>query len=70
MKKKKKTVNIFLDGGNKYKEFVMENRNVDLQWVADESYQDLFQVKQNLQTQGLNGVLLMLWRKQKILIKE
>ena len=26
---------------DKYKEFVMENRNVDLQWIADESYSDL-----------------------------
>ena len=43
---------------NKWKNFVMENRNVDMQWVADESYKDLISGKTTTKKSGLDWGLV------------
>ena len=43
---------------DKYKEFVLENRDVDLQWVADESYQDLISGKTKFANSALEWGLI------------
>ena len=43
---------------NKWKNFVMENRNVDMQWVADESYKDLISGKTTTKKAGLDWGLV------------
>ena len=43
---------------NKYKEFVMENRNIDLQWIADESYEDLISGKTKFADSSLEWGLI------------
>ena len=43
---------------DKYKEFVMENRNIDLQWIADESYEDLISGKTKFADSSLEWGLI------------